>query len=219
MPYRRRYARRPRRRTRGGGTVSRYMGYAQKALKVARFVRSIVNVEYKYIDTTAGVSMSSSGAVALLTGIAVGTTQTTRNGNSILAKSIWSQITFKVNAAATASTICRYMLVMDKQDSSSLPSITEILQTASVYAPITRNNGDRFKVLCDKRFTVSLETGDNAAGLMKCFRKLQTHIKYLGDTAAQSDVGENHIYVVTITDSAANNPTVNHTVRTRFIDN
>lgn len=218
MPYKRRFTRRPR-RGRRQSAATRYMGYAQKALRVAQFVKSVVNVEYKFIDVSAGVSCSSTGAVALLTGIAVGTTQITRNGNSILTKSLYSQVLLTAAAGATTATMVRYILFRDKQDSSSVPGVTEVLQSASVIAPLNRNNGDRFMILCDKRITVPTVGNDTSSKVMKCYKKLHFHTKFLGDTAAQSDVGENHIYVLCVSDQASNNPAVNHQVRIKFIDN
>lgn len=219
MPYyrKRKNFRAKKRFNKKGGS---WLGYAKKALRVANFVKSVVNVEYKYLDVSnTGLSMSSSGAVALLTGLAVGTTSTTRNGNSILMKSFYSQITFKVNAAATSSTLCRVIYFIDKQDTSSLPAVTDVLSAATVNAPIRRDQGDRFIVLYDRRLVVNLDSGSRPAGILKYFKKLHMHVKYLGDTAAQSDTGENQIYVLTVTDAASNNPTFNHTVRMRYIDN
>ena len=76
-------------RKRGGGwmtTARRAMPYVLSSLK---FLKSVVNVEKKFIDSgVVSNNVGNAGAIYYLSGVAQGTDQITRNGNSIKASYI-----------------------------------------------------------------------------------------------------------------------------------
>jgi len=77
--------------------------------------------------------------------------------------------------------------------------------------------------LKDKFFAVNpfyVTTGPNVADTMTFFRfkrKLGRRVKYNGNAGTIADIVSNSLYIVTITDSVANNNVVQCNLSTRFI--
>lgn len=194
------------------------MAYA--AYKGVKYLKSIVNVEFKKHDSQATNTPSTSGVISSLAAIAQGDTDQTRSGNSILAKSLYLQYTIKQHASAS-ETFCRLVVFMDKQQiSDTAPSIGDILDStfSSQYwlAPLNNEFGvGRFKVLADRRFAFS--GNGKEAHIGKLYLKLKNHIRYNGSTV--SDIQKNGIYLLWVSSEATNTPSVEHVARLTFTDN
>lgn len=224
MPYRRGYRRRSRRRPyrkSGSGTVSTVLGYAKKALRVANFVRGMVNVEKKFIDKIdQAPSLSNTAAIDLLSNVGQGDTDQLRNGNSIRAKSIYIKLALSNNASQTSNVMCRMILFIDMQNNGSVPTSTELLESAnSVYSPINSNNGGRFRVLRDKVCVLTPQSDDKGKCYFEWYIPLSMHLHYIGTGSTQADVSRNSIYLYYVADVATNVPVLVYSSRIRFIDN
>lgn len=228
MPYG--YSRRRRtyrRRHRAGGWMGQASGaisLASRAFKLAKFVASVVNVEYKKNDvavTSGYQAHSATGSVTLLTGIAQGDTSETRNGNSIRSKSI--SIKGSLVAGSTTNE-ARYILFIDKVSSGVAPAITDLLESDGVFARYNDDfAGSRFIILEDKRITMGFNDTTNhyAGGKMNVpfsmFKKLHNHCKYDSTTAGQSDAVSGHVYLYMVATGTGGTHQVNS--RYEFIDN
>lgn len=152
--YRRRNYRRrryPRRRQQG----TNWTGLAKKAWKTAKWVASVVNVEYKQVGINQSTTNNNyNGVVYELITPAQGSANNQRTGDSIKCKNltIRGQIQYD-----TIAENCRVMLVMDKEN--SIATGANLLQTTgSVLATLSQKDNDNYyksKILWDKVFTVN----------------------------------------------------------------
>lgn len=187
---------------------------AKQAWKAAKYVKSLVNVEYKYFDVlNTSLSPSTTGAIYPLTQIADGDTYNTRDGNSIKAVSIFQRMSYQLNSSSDA-TFLRYILFMDNENQGSTPALTDVLESLGYLSPLNHVNGTRFTVIRDK--VLVLDKTFNAKQ-MKVFVKCNNHIKWSGTNA--TDMKEGHIFMLLLSDEATNFPIVNVLSRLRFIDN
>lgn len=193
---------------------------ARTALRAAKFVKSLVNVEYKNIDASAStIAFSNAGALVNISKCAEGTEYNQRVGRSIKLKSVLVRMTLQINAAATVPCRGRVMLFIDTQNLGAIPSTTDVLNTADTLSPLDINGtaGNRFKVLYDRTYTFTV--GNNTACAPKVYKKLHNHAKFKGSTGNDSDCLEGQVYLLFITDVATNVPTYSYNSRVRFLDN
>lgn len=198
----------------------RAVGVVAKLARDVNYLRSVVNVEKKYIDVSATPTSSTTVAFVLLNGLVTGSTATSRLGQSIKMISVYPNLFWSINAAA-ATTYVRVIIFIDKQANGAAPAGNDLLVTStSVLSPLAIANSRRFKVLMDIRKTLSLN--GNEIVRYKRFRKLQTHVEFnTGNAGTIADIQTNSLYLMHMSDQPAgmNVPTFSYNVRTRFIDN
>lgn len=219
MPPRRTFRRRrPTRRYRSkrGGVWN----IAKKA--ASKIVKYYLNPEYKYLDNEQIVTPVLAGTVVPdISLIANGDTDTDRDGNSIKLTSQMFRGTVTKNAAAT-STKFRLVMFSDVSSAGSTPSATDVLQnigggsTDLINSPVNRLNGARFHIWYDHTWVLD---SDNPKRHIQFYKKMQHHIHYLDGTAASSALGQGALYLLAISDEAANWPSFTYTNRFRFLDN
>lgn len=215
MPYRRVYRRRKRfvRRRR----PITYGQIGSKIWRDVRYLKSIINVERKYLDKTASTTYNSSGATTSLVTMALGDTASTRDGQSI--KCVYSLLTgyATINASAT-QTVVRIMLIYDSQPNAAAAAFAAFLTATDVVSPILISNGARFRVLMDRRLSLSIN-GDEIKHF-KRYMKLNFHVKYnTGNNGDITDVTTGNYFIAIVSNEATNAPTVTWNHRLRFIDN
>lgn len=188
---------------------------AYKAYQGVQYLKGLVNAElhaFDNIETSRAVG--TGGYVQTLNNIPIGDTNGDRTGNSLLAKYLFGRIHATRNTAAT-NTFIRVMIVQDTQQiSDSAPAISDVLQTVNVLSPLNKNTFNRFKVLKD--MTIRLDdnqTSDN----YKINIKLPFHCHYNGSLA--TDIQKNGLYVMYVSNEAANAPFIDHNLRFSFYDN
>lgn len=221
MPYKKSYKKRPRR-----GGYRRHIRYGMSSIpyliKGFKFLKSVINVEKKYIELqTTSVAPTSSGIVTYLSGLAQGDDQQTRDGISIKAKYINLRMSALVNASATA-TIARIILFVDNDNQGALPAVGDLLDQANVNSQLNQFNGRRFTVLYDRQLQlnqVDMKTWLPDPDGKGVYRKLNMHIKYRGSAAAITSAGENAVFLLTISNEISNVPSISFSSRIRFIDN
>lgn len=228
---RRRYSRPQRKRSVVGEFAAGYRT-AQKALSMVRYVKSLINVEKKQVDTSItapGTAIPVAGAAnaILLTGVAQGDTDDTRNGNKIKL----SALSIKANffrlavAGSTANPTVRMIVFNDKNSNGVAPAIADLLDATSIIGRYNPDNaGSRFKILHDKRYSFGWlnSTTNTGAGLMSAndsiYKKCGWHVKFDGTTAAQADCVSGHLYVFLFCDTASVMEG-SVTARVEYIDN
>lgn len=203
------------RKKRGGWRNMRLGSLASKAYKTAMYLKGLINVEKKFFDTNnTATDVINTGVIEQLTNIAEGSDYNNRTGRSVKATSNWIQLEFRQHASAT-QTHLRYLIVIDKENQGTTPAVTDVLKSANVYSPMNIDNGSRFKVLLDKRF--SFDSAGTTICQRKHFKKLFHHIKWKGTNG--TDEGEGQLYIVLVSNEATNKPGFSYTNRVRFIDN
>lgn len=186
----------------GAGSV------AKLATAVAPAIAAI-NTEMKYTDKTQSVQSHTPGTndsiINLCDQLAQGVSDTTRIGNSILAKDL--QLRMAMNFATQAGPPqvvglhCRAMLICWKEDASiNAPTAAKIFEApTNLYSPVNKDHSDQFVVLKDKFF--SLNAGNGAlAGIpqafthMKIYKPLNWHIRFNGASAGNGT--QNQIFLI-----------------------
>ncbi len=194
---------------------------ASKALAMAKYLKSVVNVEYKNFDTTTLASaIAQTPAIVQLTNIAQGDTTNTRDGASIKIVSI-RLVYFVLGHADVPNISLRVQLVCDKQTNQAVYAAGDLLDDATVndaiISPRNLNNMRRFRVMYDKVHTFS-NTGKNCGYFTK-YVKLQLKIRFDASTPSIADLTENSLSVVFTSNQPTNVPLVDHHTRLRYVDN
>lgn len=185
--------------------------------------------EAGFVDfPTATINLDTTGYVQLLAVVPVGPSSNERIGKRIMLKSlqlrgsVWS---------GTNGVVARYawMIVYDKRPTMALPTLTDIIDTAS---PLSFNNDDnsgRFRIL---RRMDGVQLGDitpgsgnlldNSYGVVKEFIDLKgkpTVFKSAG-TGSMGDIEEGALYFVAIGDQAPGPaaPSLGIHARIRYVD-
>lgn len=222
MPYRK-YKKRYTRKRRGNKT---WLSSAQSAWKLAksaynqiRYLKSLINVEKKKYDVeVTATTVSSSGAVYSLSGIAQGDTDQLRNGNSILCQNLY--LRGVVAQPNNLTGMFRLIIFLDKQQvSDTSPSLTDVIDpTFSNYynAPLNNLTVGRFKILKDTKFHT--EPGSAITIPFKYFIPLTGHHMRFNGTAS-TDIQKGGIYILVVSDKGALFPTIEYVSRLTFTDN
>jgi len=209
-------------------------GMASKALGIARYVKSVMNVEYKDILTSIYTAvqldvLSSSGFIPL-TLLATGTTDQTRNGNSVLLKnlSIKGQLQLTASTVPVASST-RIVVLIDKNPAGVTPALADVFSSTSFDARYNPNNmGSRFKILWDKKYnngficTTTPLTAPPLTHQISYFKKLHMHAKYDDTSAVIASTTTGHIFAIAFNNiGPSSNVFVSATMSSRvsFIDN
>lgn len=185
---------------------------AKAAYRGVQFVRGLVNAEYKNYDLSFSPTTDTTGSVTPLTNVTQGVASTNREGNSCRAKSILCNYTVTKNGAASSTFI---RLILFKWNDDTNPTVTTVLDSANINAPMSIANSDKYKIMMDKR--IDLDSAVRISYMQKYYRKLNWETKWTaaGNTAYK----EGHIWLLAISDQATNTPTVSFYTRFRFIDN
>lgn len=213
----RRYKRR-RRRRRKPWYDRKYtpMEVAKAALKTATYVKSLVNVEQKLLDTAVDRSVSNTGHIDHVSAIAQGDGISNREGNSVKATLISMRLSGYIHASAT-NTQVRYMLVMDNQTvSDSTPAVDDILESVNTRSFLDIARLGRFTILVDGHIPL-VASAANGAFYREHNIPLNNHIRFNG--TASTDIQKNGLYFLTLSDQATNTPVVNTQIRLRYVDN
>lgn len=216
MPYNKRSYRRYRSRRYKRKPIT-YGQIGSKIWRDVRWLKSVINVEKKYLDITFNNTISETENFQLLNGMQTGDTSSTREGQSIKCVVSFCRFYMTMNSSATTTQI-RIMIFIDTQPNATTATSAELLaSTTNILSPLTIGYGSRFKILCDKIFR--LDT--NKLNLeYKMYKKLGFHTKYnSSNNGTIADITKNAFYIMMVSDQATNTPTVSFWHRLRFIDN
>lgn len=191
---------------------------ARAAWSGVKYIRTLINVERKFIDHSFITNITNgSPQVNILTDVAQGSTNITRDGNSILLKTLQLDGIVVKHASAT-QTLFRWMIVEDtQQQSDTAPTYTDIFDSASSNTPrLNVANVGRYKIL--KKSSNILLTADRPIANIKYFRRFRNHHCRFNGTSA-SDFQKGHLYLILISSEATNVPSPAISSRCTFFDN
>lgn len=206
---------------RKGGFVKKVAGYASMAMKayaLAKYVKSLVNVERKFLDTTQTSSGCNNTAVLIQqTNISEGTDYNQRTGISVKAVSAYIKGFITLPAAATLGHQVRLILLFDSDNTGTAPVASDVLEVnTDINSPIQHTNGKRFKILWDRTLSISQSGPDSVH--FKHYFKLGNHIRWSNSTTGTR---EGHLYLLQFSDTSTANeiPLLSWYHRLRFVDN
>lgn len=192
---------------------------AKRALQGVKYIKSMINCEKKYRDTTFTGSVDWNGSILCLSLCGAGDDVNNRQGNSILCRSLYDRMDIQANANAV-NTYFRIIIFQDKENTGTDPTPADVLQTVgSNLAPTSPLNVDhisRYSILCDKSMVM-----DAQQGITKMFSKyinMQTHLKFTGINA--TDIYKGALYMLLISNQNTTNlPAYQLSNRMGFYDN
>lgn len=194
--------------------LSKPSRYDRLAKQIKNIKRNVDFNEDKFHAVNGSGTVSNNGGISLLTGMAQGDTDQTRDGNSIKSKRLEFRLTCDKDATAT-NTYVRAIIFKDKRSNGVVPTVAELVTNANCYTPLNPDNRTRFKVYFDR--TVSLDGGRGITSVMKWQKRIYHPLEYTGATGAQSSCDRNHFYLFLITNEDTNKPTANWTTMFHFI--
>ncbi len=187
-------------------------------------IRKLINVEMKYIESNTQSATTQNGTITYLCGIGQGDDFNGRDGDSVrVVKFQLNGCVFR-SASSTANEAVRIMVVRDLQNAGSAPSGGDILETlGTALAPYQHLDGlngpdynNRFTVVYDELFTI------NASDQNRLFRfesDHACHIKFRGTTNGTSSAGSGSYWLLAVSNSSVNTPTVDFVSRITYTDN
>lgn len=186
---------------------------AQKALELATKVASLVNVEFKFHDTTMGTGISSTPTITLLTDIDQGDSNLNREGNQVKCKSL-NNVMYATQHASATLTLLRRILFIDTQQDGTTPASQELLQDNTNILSLKRHDyRKRFIILDDQLITL----GDQKMFHTKYYKKMSMALNWTSATG--TDTINNHIYQLLMSSEPTNTPSVYTYSRVLFLDN
>lgn len=219
--YRRRFRRkmRPRRKTKQS-RWSVYGNAASQLWKDVKYLKSVINVEYKRLDADSTQFIPNevtSPTLTLISSMAQGDGPNQRDGNSVRLKSALIRFAIERDASATKPhTSFRIMLVRSIYNNNAAPAIGDLLQTSDFMSPINTDESTGYRILRDKTYRVTAQVPHLD---LKWFVKFNHHAKFSGSSAAVGDTTSGHIYIVVFVDDNTNQDFIRYYTRVRFVDN
>lgn len=195
-------------------------GDASKALRIAKNVASLMNVEIKNHDVQqTNIVLTTAPIITQLSNIQQGDTTNHRDGSQC--KVIFIEMSYSILVDSTLPrTICRIMLVLDKQTNQAIYVNTDLLEDVTVHdnilAPVNLDNKHRFSVLYDRTHVLSLSVP--VVYVKRIFRR-QTLLRFDASTPSIADLTQNSLSLVQMTNEGANQPAITSFLRIRFVDN
>ncbi len=215
-------------------TAGHVADYGLKAWNLAKHLATLVNVEDKKfdVDGSAGSVITTTATITNLSNIAQGNDYFNRSGDSILGQAMEFRAYAVGNPAVTANTM-RLMLVCDRENHGADIVIGDVLQggTNPFNQPILATSANRFEILYDEQVhLVARSPGLASSGTSTTYlpdiqqlpvlqRKWNKHIKYTSTAGADASNWENALFLIAISSSAANGPSLFYTFRLHFTDN
>lgn len=200
-------------------TFGSALSMARRALSLGTMLKGMINCEKKYHDVSQTPEVISyNGDVTLLSGMSAGDDVGNRDGNSILARSLHFRADITGNTTNT-SNVTRCIIFIDKMNQGSAPGVSDILAVTgssnAVNSPLNVDHITRYSIILDKIWTTSV--AGTQRHVFKKYINLYKHIKFTG--TGNTDVYQNAIYVLWVTDVITNDPVVTWYSRLGFYDN
>lgn len=212
--YRPRKAFRGRRRRYTGWKSVRLGTMARYAYKGVKYLRSLVNSEKHKYDTSISQVVTTAPAFVQINDLAIGDTDSTRTGNSVLMKDMSYRGIFYINPANTVSWLRMVILMDTQQIGDTTPAFNDIFEANTVNSQLNSNTVGRYTILKDKVYVLS----DQKPGMsIKGVIPLKTHARFNGTSNA--DIQKNGIYAYFVSADATNGPTINMNFRLNYYDN
>ncbi len=193
---------------------------AKRTMRGLNEIRKLVNIETKLLVAYTSTSVDFNGSIVGLSRIAQGSNYTERVGDSIKLQHMICRYRIFLNASDTQS-IVRVIVFKDLFQQGTPPTVTDVLETGpgGVSTPLSSINflkKDRFPIIHDELYSLDTAGGTTAVGMID--KPLQSHVKYIGTTAAAASDAQGSVYVLLVSDENTNLPTVNFYSNLYFTD-
>lgn len=227
--YRKRYRKFNRKKRSTLSRVGKYMSTGAKglvlastALKVAKQVKSMINVEFKNYEQQFNASVTNAGLIQCLNDPSQGDQEGNRDGDSIRCKSVSITGYLRANAAGTTTQRIRVIIFIDKENNS--PGTTDPTVGTTAYRVLNDadytefkyiENSNRYKILKDKTYMLNKDTKEEIP--FKYYKKLSLKTYYIDQN--NDTPKKNGIWFILISGSTSEHPGYYFNTRLRYVDN
>jgi hypothetical protein len=174
----------------------------------------------KYFEAAASVTPNTSGVVDLLAP-AQGVTSTTRDGDSLMIRSMFVHFDFTQLTLVTGTFVRVIVFQWHPSSAGGAPTVTDVLQTAVCNSFHEFNSADQYTVLSDIKFDMSGLIATASTSTTRCsyygpVPRKSKFIPYVQFTSGQVS-GSQKIYMLYIV-SVASSVTFDYNTRITFSD-
>lgn len=175
--------------------------YFKKYMMIRSKPRTRLNrvLEEKFVDKDTNTSVSTSGSVIPINGIAQGFTSIQRIGVRVCMTSISGRFFPYVSSG---NAFMRVLVVYDKRSNGTLPTIGMILDGTPDYSsPLSDTYKYRFTVLYDNLFV--LTSSGSMAASDRFYKKIDLPMEFIGTTNLSSVIGCGVVWLVCISSASS----------------
>ncbi len=204
------------------GVSKRYKVYKPAGVQLykdVKYLKSIVNVEKKIIDSAITNTPDNAGDIQNLCLVAQGDDYTNRDGRRIKLQKMSLRLRMVPHVDSTKTSL-RCILFKTRNDQAAAPTVTEVLEDVSsgvVSHFESDNHQNSWTILSDRVYTFDVN-GKNH-GFAEFTPNILAHCDYSGTGATEANTGRGAIYLLTISNEATNVPTLKGQCRVWFTDN
>ncbi len=182
---------------------------------------ALINDEEKRLYVAQSDAVINTSQIYYLTAIGQGTDYYQRNGNSIKVSNIRLDFLLTVNATAVNNTV-RVIVFRDLMNTGSNPGASDLLQdtsttTLTLTSPYKVFNGDRFLVLYDEVFHMSVGS-DDALIHKRIGLAVDDHVLYQNTGSTVASAWQGATFALVLSDNAVNKPFLTLSSLTDFVD-
>lgn len=220
----------------------------KRAPTTKSLAKKIKQIEYKeeakHYDTyDAGTVVTVAAPATYNIGtMSLGNTDSTRVGFAVSASSVQVRMQLKTNAVNASSIRIRVMLIWDSQPNGASAASAVILDNSVItdltFAPHNYDFIKRFKFLHDRVYNITpniqaqssitnnltatatdtLASVNVVSKSIQIFKKLNRQIKYHANGGTVADIQTNNLFLLVLSDQAANGPTIELGIRLYYKD-
>lgn len=190
------------------------LGYAKKALKMANYLSSIINVEYKYWEADQAFTANYNGTLTNICAPTQGVSVIQREGDSMKMKTC--QLTGEITGGSNGPEVVRIMIFIDKEGliAGTGSSLLENTASASVVrSSLNQDNRNDVNVLVDESFAMDTY---HPIAIFNYVVSVETHQHFL---AGSANVKNNGLTCAVFSQFATNSPVVAYHSHTTYVDN
>ena len=190
---------------------------AKTALKTAKWVASVVNVEYKEIQFGSSSTVASwNGTLNTLNTINQGVGVSQRTGDTLKMKTLALRGEFERNTLGATSEVCRLIIFIDKDNTITTGAqlLNNTGSNAVVYSQKNEDTKYDTKVLYDKSFNVNSVSSPQR--FFDIVIKIPYHAHFVAGT---STVGHNALKMAYFCQNATNGAKITWQSRLSYVDN
>ncbi len=202
-----------------------YSRLGRKSISMNQKIRNVINntKEAKYKNTTINTNgpVAGTGEVVYLTGIQEGTSELQRDGQEVFIHGVKITLRITQDITPTVDTVYRVLLIRAKHNVEGvLPTVTEILETDSVWDHNQIDSRGDYQILFDKLRILHVDvTSNQKVNVFKYNRRFRRPLKMSFDGAGTgiADAEKGHFFLVLIVDQVLNSqPQFNGEIRFEF---
>ncbi len=206
-----------RRYSRKRGRYGNASSIARKALSKVRKLEKKQEVKMFDINLTTIVTIGTAGDIRSLALIAQGDGRDARDGNAISPFFLNLKYQWQGVAASTLD-MYRTLIVRDlRQIASTVPAVLDVLQEAHPLSQLRFDTRKRFKILYDMTYTAPNDATVALSYSASVKMQLKKTMTFSG--AASTTIETNGLFMINLSNLAANQPQFRFTSRTFYNDN